>query len=85
MKDMLALDSCRPPDSSHSLPQSQHTVSTPLPWQAWDRMLASHPDQRFRKYIVSGLQDGFRVGFDYMHTTAAGQSIICCRQQTNLR
>ena len=76
MKDLLALDSCRPPDSSHSLPQSLHTVSTPLPWQAWDRKLASHPDQCFRKYIVSGLRDGFRVGFDYAH--------YCRRSKHNL-
>ena len=68
MKDLLALDSCRPNDSSHSLAQNLHGVSTPLPWQVWDQKLASHPDQEFRKYIVSGLRDGFRIGFDYPGT-----------------
>ena len=42
-------------------------MSPSLPWQAWDRKLAFHPDQQFRKLIVEGLWDGFRVGFDYSH------------------
>ena len=28
-------------------------------------MLASHPDPQFRDYIVKGIQDSFRVGFNY--------------------
>ena len=39
-------------------------VLTPLNWQEWDRLLAQHPDQRFRAYIVRGIQEGFRIGFD---------------------
>ena len=32
---------------------------------AWQRALADHPDGAFAKYIVRGLTDGFRVGFQY--------------------
>ena len=34
-------------------------------WEVWDQRLASHPDQRFRRYIVEGIKRGFRIGFDY--------------------
>ena len=40
-------------------------VSSPLHQQESDRGLRSHPDQRFRKYVVEGVQFGFRVGFNY--------------------
>ena len=68
MEELLAIDSCRPLDASHLLPLPFGEVTTPLPWRVWDHKLARHPDQRFRNYIVSGLRDGFRIGFDYSHT-----------------
>ena len=33
--------------------------------RAWRAGLATHPDTRFVEYVVSGIRDGFRVGFDY--------------------
>jgi hypothetical protein len=27
-------------------------------------MLKNHPDQEYREYILRGIRDGFRVGFD---------------------
>ncbi len=64
MEDLLKLDACR---SAHPLrlPVAREEVHTPLKWQEWDRSLAGHPDQRFRRYIVDGIKDGFRIGFDY--------------------
>lgn len=41
------------------------TIHTPLVWQEWDRCLATHPDQRLRRYIVDGIRYGFRIGFEY--------------------
>ncbi len=38
-------------------------VTSPLNLAAWDRCLQSLPDQSFRKYILSGISQGFRVGF----------------------
>ena len=68
MDDLMQLDACRPEVSNH-LPPAMNEVVTPLSWQAWDSELAGHPDQRFREYVVNGLRYGFRVGFDYTHTS----------------
>ena len=65
MEDLLALDACRPPDALKELPPGLREVRTPLDWREWDKALAAHPDQRFREYIVRGIREGFRVGFDY--------------------
>ena len=62
--DLLALDTSKPTLTTHTLPTSMQSISTPLHWQTWDRKLATHPDQRFRDYITSGLWYGFHVGFD---------------------
>ena len=31
----------------------------------WERNLQSHPDRDFRQYVVEGIRNGFRIGFDY--------------------
>lgn len=31
--------------------------------EAWEKALATHPDQRLVAYILAGMQQGFRVGF----------------------
>ncbi len=36
---------------------------TPLHPDAWSQALASHPDQAFAQYVVEGLRQGFRIGF----------------------
>ena len=38
---------------------------TPLKAEIWSKELATHPDQLFCQYIIRGLREGFRVGFDY--------------------
>ena len=42
-------------------------VSSPLRdcLSAWRVYLADHPDPGFAKYVLSGIQQGFRVGFNY--------------------
>ena len=40
-------------------------MSTPLVIPAWKQALATHPDQALASYIISGLQNGFRIGFKY--------------------
>ena len=64
MTDLLQLDACRPRVPTR-LPPRMEEVHCPLPWREWDRSLATHPDRRFRAYIVDGLRHGFRVGFNY--------------------
>lgn len=40
-------------------------VVTPLHAGVWERGLASHPDRQFAAYIVRGIREGFRIGFDW--------------------
>ena len=66
MDDLLAIDSCRPPGSW--VPPSSLAISrtaTPLKAEKWEEALASYPDKRFTQYILSGIREGFRIGFDY--------------------
>ena len=56
----------RPSNSSAHIPMGRLAViNTPLRWQVWKRILRSHPDEQFAEYVVSGLRDGFRIGFSY--------------------
>ncbi len=40
-------------------------IVTPMSVQEWDRQLASHPDERFRAFLLEDMRSGFRIGFDY--------------------
>ena len=64
MRDLRRLNECCPMVPS-SLSGVRKKVVTPLKWKVWDEYLASHPDQEYQSYIVTGLQRGFRIGFDY--------------------
>ena len=39
-------------------------VSTPLQLSVWEDSLRFHPDRAFARYILRGIREGFRVGFD---------------------
>ena len=63
---LLGLNACRP-----EVPCSEVLLSmapaTPIQnqLQHWQSKLAPHPDPDFKSYILSGIQSGFRIGFDY--------------------
>ena len=40
-------------------------ISTSLQVEEWERELAGHPDEELVGYVLSGIREGFRVGFDY--------------------
>ena len=40
-------------------------IATPLKADKWEEALRSHPDRLFVKYILTGIREGFRIGFDY--------------------
>ena len=64
MEDLLKINSCTAAYPIQ-LPAPMGDITTPLRWQEWDRALENHPDQRFRTYIVDGIKNGFRVGYNY--------------------
>lgn len=48
------------------LPSLMHDINTPLHVEAWQRCLEKHPDLNFVDYILSGITNGFRIGFSAM-------------------
>ena len=61
--DLLCLDFCRP--SREMIAPQLTTVSTPLHLDVWARVLSSHPDRAFARYVCLGLSHGFRIGFQH--------------------
>ena len=57
--DLLCLDLCCPRGHRPYPP-----VHTPLIRDAWAEALRQHPDRAFTRYILRGLREGFRIGFD---------------------
>ena len=64
MDDLLHFETCKPVGAALT-PPLMREIETPLRWREWDRLLEDHPDQRFRRYIVGGIREGFRVGFHH--------------------
>ena len=62
MSQLLQLDQCR---RIGSVPAILQKVTIPLKYEEWQRMLQSHWDQALVQYILSGIREGFRIGFDY--------------------
>ena len=60
---LLALARCTPL-TARELPVSLREIITPLHWPAWEVALRGHPDREFAGLIVSGIRQGFPVGFD---------------------
>ena len=57
MEDLKALDKCRRIPIRRVSPALQG-MATPLQWEVW-------PDREFREYLITGLREGFRIGYDY--------------------
>ena len=64
LEDLKKLNACvaNPPSQ---LPPLLRTVCTPLILSAWCQHLRDHPDPEFIEYILSGIANGFRIGFNY--------------------
>ena len=54
--------SVSPSTSQHSPLGAQHPCVHPLCVPAWRQALLSHPDQEWVDHLISGLQNGFRIG-----------------------
>ena len=78
---LLALSNCRP--RAGTVPREFCSVRTPLVWAKWARYLEAHPDQDYAAYIVQGLQEGFRIGFDHQRHNCrkAKQNMVSAREK----
>ena len=46
------------------LSETANRIVTPLSGDRWAELLVEHPDRRFVDYVLRGIREGFRVGFD---------------------
>ena len=61
---LRALDSCRPPVSGSPSSSIEEKSHSPLQIETWSQELVTHPDKDYMSYIIEGMSDGFRIGFD---------------------
>ena len=67
-QQLLELNKCRPAEAScDTLPKKLRHIESPLRVGVWKQSLSEHPDQQFAHYILKGLGEGFRIGFQYKH------------------
>lgn len=64
MSDLLRLDQCRPQSGTRTVQERLAGVFTPLCLEHWQSLLARHPDKEYVQYILKGIQEGFRIGFE---------------------
>ena len=64
MQDLGDLDARRPLKDP-TIPAGVGVVNSTLVASEWEAVLASHPDREFAAFVVRGIQEGFRIGFDY--------------------
>ena len=60
----LAQLEARSPLTPTCLPAILLDITTPLKAKVWEAELSHHPDTQFSSYVVNGIKNGFRVGFD---------------------
>lgn len=63
-EDLKKLRDCKP-QMQNPWPPQLSGVYTPLMLPAWTHFLRDHPDQEFVGYLLDGIANGFRIGFDY--------------------
>ena len=64
-KDQLETDSKKSGVSLSGIPCELQGVQTPLRVDVFENHLSNHPDREFCEYLLSGIQKGSRLGFDY--------------------
>ena len=62
--DLLKLDQCRPRSGKWTVQERLLGVFTPLHVDRWESLLVQHPDRDYVDYILTGIKEGFRVGFE---------------------
>ena len=82
VEHLLWLDSCWW-QAAHPLTEHLSIAASPLSARlpVWRARLATYPDQRFATYILQGLEQGFRVSFNYTHPlTASRRNMVSATQ-----
>ena len=61
---LISLNSISSGSSYHLVSYLSLTAHSPLILMQWQQDLRYHPDRRYAEFILQGIQEGFRVGFD---------------------
>ena len=69
--DLHCLKACRPVDGSQD--PVLEVISTPLVLSAWEGVLRLHSDRAFAHYMIRGIREGFRIGFQRKHPLQSSQ------------
>ena len=64
MEDLLQLHSMQR-TIPNEVPRALRGNPTPLQEEEWRVRLQKHPDSRLKDYVLRGIREGFRVGYDY--------------------
>jgi len=77
MSDLIAIEG-KVPLSPCNLPQVIKKSSLKL--EPWRKALGTHPGRHFCQYITDGLENDFRIGFDYNSQSIQVLKPTCCQQ-----
>ena len=79
-QDLMTLN-WHAPSTTSSADHQLSVVSTLLSLPAWKKKLEKHPDQDYVKYILSGIEYGFRIGVDVTREfKSATQNMLSAKQ-----
>ena len=67
--DLWALHQASAASLSCPIPVTSNWQPSPLPPAIWAAALQRHPDRHLAEYVIRGLEDGFRIGFDSARRT----------------
>ena len=65
MAQLQLLDNRVSTGPEDTVPTQLQEVTTTLVYSQWAEQLQSHPDHNFSSYVLRGVSQGFRIGFDY--------------------
>jgi len=64
------------------VPLDATSVTTPLAPSNWQVLLTEHPNQQLVKFFITGITNGFRIGFNHSQESlrSAKKNIFCAIQ-----
>ena len=72
----------RTPCNPSPIPRSLSAVNSPLVVDQWRMLLSDHPDEDLKSYLLGGMREGFRIGFNYSQCEckSAKRNMLSARQ-----
>ena len=80
VRQLLQLDQCR---RIGSVPEVLQKVTTPLKYEEWQQALQGHWYKALVQYILSGIKEEFRIGFDYGNASCRSAKCNLLSAETN--